>query len=117
MARAGVARGIARVISGENIAATGGFPDADFIVEFAPGYYFGAGLRGELVTPATSKGTHGYMPERPEMPAIFLIKGTGIVAGRDLGLIDMRQIAPTLAEVLGVSLPEATQEALAVMKP
>jgi hypothetical protein len=33
-------------------------------------------------------------------------------AGRDLGVIDMRQIAPTLAGILGVRLPHKTEPAL-----
>ena len=45
-------------------------------------------------------------------------RGTGIEAGRNLGVIDMRQIAPTLARILGApwsatafpALPLATTE-------
>jgi hypothetical protein len=39
------------------------------------------------------------------MEASFYIVGEGISAGRSLGGIDMRDIAPTLAAKLGVSLP------------
>ena len=39
--------------------------------------------------------------------AAFLIEGSGIRAGTDLGEIDMRSIAPTLAKYLGASLPSA----------
>jgi hypothetical protein len=46
------------------------------------------------------------------MHASFFIAGPGIAAGRNLGVIDMRQIAPTLASLLGVRLPSATQPAL-----
>lgn len=37
-----------------------GYPQAEWLVEFEPGYYLGTELRGELLTPAGSKGTHGY---------------------------------------------------------
>jgi hypothetical protein len=40
------------------------------------------------------------------------IRGPNIEAGRDLGVIDMRQIAPTLAAILGVRLPHKTEPAL-----
>ena len=96
--------GIARVIAAPELAATGGFPEADFLVEFAPGFYAGAALRGDLVVPATSRGTHGYLPERPEMHAAFFVKGRGVAARKNLGVVDMRQIAPTLARALGVEL-------------
>ena len=34
----------------------------------------------------------------------------GVAHGKDLGVIDMRQIAPTLAHILGVALPTAQQK-------
>jgi hypothetical protein len=46
------------------------------------------------------------------MRAAFLIMGKGIAQGRNLGSIDMRQIAPTFARVLNVELPTATQAPL-----
>jgi hypothetical protein len=46
------------------------------------------------------------------MRSAFMIKGDGITAGRDLGVIDMRQIAPTLANLLNILLPAAKQPAL-----
>jgi predicted AlkP superfamily pyrophosphatase or phosphodiesterase len=99
--------GIAHVLTREKLAERRAYPDVDFLVEFAPGYYAGAALRGELLTPATSLGTHGYLPERPQMHASFFIQGTGIAAARDLGVVDMTQIAPTLATILNVGLPSA----------
>jgi hypothetical protein len=41
--------------------------------------------------------------------------GGKITAGRDLGVIDMRQIAPTLAMILGISFPTAKAERLPVL--
>jgi hypothetical protein len=41
------------------------------------------------------------------MNSSFFIAGPGIASRRDLGQIDMRDIAPTLAELLGVPLPSA----------
>jgi hypothetical protein len=104
--------GIARVLDKAELKAAGGFPGADFLVEFAPGFYFGGETRGELLRPGVSKGTHGYLPSRPEMHASLFIRGPNIEAGRDIGIIDMRQIAPTLAGILGVRLPHKTQPAL-----
>jgi hypothetical protein len=112
--RADGRNGIARVIATPELSATGGFPEADFLVEFAPGFYAGAALVGDLVVPATSKGTHGYLPERREMHAAFFVKGRGIAARKDLGVVDMRQIAPTLARALGVELKEASLPPLSI---
>lgn len=106
------ANGIANVLDAAGIAASGGFPEAAFIVEFAPGFYFGTGLRGPLLTPAASKGMHGYLPNRTDMHAVFYMKGAGVPLAQDLGVIDMRQLAPTFARVLDVELPSAKQAAL-----
>ncbi len=46
-------------------------------------------------------------PDHPELRSTFMAMGNGIAKGKDLGLIDMRQIAPTVAQMLGVSLPAA----------
>jgi predicted AlkP superfamily pyrophosphatase or phosphodiesterase len=94
--------GIARILDAEEVKKTGGFSGAAFLVELKPGYQFGSALSGPLVTDAPSTGTHGYLPDRPEMRASFFIEGQGIAAGKNLGLIDMRQIAPTLASILNV---------------
>jgi predicted AlkP superfamily pyrophosphatase or phosphodiesterase len=108
------ANGIARVFTRPELVAQGGYPEAEFLIEFAPGFYMGNALRGDLLTVAGSKGTHGYMPDRPEMHAAFFVKGKGVAQARDLGVIDMRQIAPTLAEILRVKLPDAREPALPI---
>jgi hypothetical protein len=41
------------------------------------------------------------------MDASFFLVGPGISAGQNLGRIDMRDIAPTLATLLGIELPTA----------
>lgn len=109
--------GIARVLQKQEIQALGGFPGADLLVEFAPGFYLGSALTGELLVPAASKGTHGYLPDRSEMHATLLLRGVGIRSGLDLGVIDMRQIAPTLAKLLDLELPTAREAALPVTEP
>jgi predicted AlkP superfamily pyrophosphatase or phosphodiesterase len=108
------ANGIARVLTRPELVAQGGYPEAEFLIEFAPGFYMGNGLRGDLLTVAGSKGTHGYMPDRPEMHAAFFVKGKGVAPARDLGVIDMRQVAPTLAAILRVKLPGTREPALPI---
>jgi hypothetical protein len=48
------------------------------------------------------------------MRASFFLAGPGIAQHRDLGLIDMRQIAPTVAAILKVALPSAKAAVLDV---
>ena len=98
------ANGIARIVSAEELHSRGGFPEADFLVALRPGFVTGENLSGDLVTASTIKGMHGYWPNFPEMNASFFIAGPGIPAAHSLGAIDMRAIAPTLAQLLGVHL-------------
>lgn len=99
---------IAHVADRMEIAGMGGNPQAAFYVDLVPGALAG-GFKpdGPLSKPSAYKGTHGYFPALPEMRSTFLIAGPGVQAGRDLGQIDMRAIAPTLARVMDARLPGA----------
>jgi predicted AlkP superfamily pyrophosphatase or phosphodiesterase len=100
--------GIAAVLDREEVKKRGGFPDAAFLVVLKLGYYTGGSLTGNLVNVIPgARGSHGFSPEFPEMRASFFLAGPGVAHHRDLGLIDMRQIAPTVAELLGVRMPTA----------
>ena len=101
------ANGIARVLDKEEIGRLHGFPGADFAVALKPGYSLGAHVTGPLITESTLRGMHGYLPDVAGMNSVFLLDGPGVPAGRSLGEIDMRDIAPTLATLLGIRLVEA----------
>jgi predicted AlkP superfamily pyrophosphatase or phosphodiesterase len=113
--RADPSLGIAAVLDRAQIAPLGGFPDASFLVEFKPGFYASGDLTGATVSELPeSHGGHGFAPDFPEMRAAFFAAGNGIAKHRDLGVIDMRSIAPTVAAVLGVPMPSASAAALHV---
>jgi predicted AlkP superfamily pyrophosphatase or phosphodiesterase len=107
--------GIAEVLEHDAIAKRGAFPEAAFLVIMKLGFYALADATSPLLSeiPGTL-GSHGFSPDYPEMRAAFFIAGPGIAHHRDLGLIDMRQIAPTLAQLLNVRLPAAVQPPLAL---
>ena len=107
--------GIAEVLDREAIRARGTYPDAAFLVVLKPGYYTGTATSGNLVTPIPgTHGSHGFSPEYPEMRSSFFAVGAGIARNRDLGVVDMRQIAPTVAKILGVAMPTAKSTPLHV---
>ncbi len=108
------ANGIERILDHEAIVARRGFPDAAFLVAFRPGTELGPALTGALITAPANLGMHGFLPEFPEMRSSFFIVGPGIAAGHALGEIDMRQIAPTVAKALHVTLHDAELPALAL---
>jgi len=101
--------GIAEIATESNIAEYGANPQASFYVSFAPNAYAGGfkGAAAALVSPSASKGTHGFFPDKLFMRSSFMIMGKGIQKGRNLGEIDMRAIAPTLAKTMGLTLPDS----------
>jgi len=105
------ANGIDRVLDADALHARGGFPPAAFLVGLRPGWTTISTLTGPVLS--TGKGgNHGHLPDVPDLRASFFMIGPGVPAGRALGLIDMRDIAPTLARRLGLSLPTADGKAL-----
>ncbi|HXH05113.1 MAG TPA: hypothetical protein VNI83_00835, partial [Vicinamibacterales bacterium] len=72
------------------------------------GYAFSGQHEGEVVGPVPadgSPGQHGYLSSREAMQALFLASGRGIRRGAALDRIDSRDIAPTIAALLGLELP------------
>jgi predicted AlkP superfamily pyrophosphatase or phosphodiesterase len=107
--------GIDRVLGENEIRTHGGFPEASFLIVMKQGYTAGAAQSGPLVVEQSAlRGSHGFWPEFPEMHSSLFIFGQGVARGRDLGTIDMRQIAPTVAAILGVKLPSARQTKLPI---
>ncbi len=103
--------GIARILTHDQLIAEGGDPAASFFIAIKSGFAIGEALTGNTVISGLHAGTHGYAPDVPDMRSSFFALGPTI-AHRDLGLIDMRQIAPTIAALLGAKLPTATQPTL-----
>ncbi len=98
---------IRHVADRAEIARLGANPQAAFYIDLMPdatSVGFG-GAQAPLVKPSKSKGTHGFFPTATTMRSTFMLIGRGVPAGRSLGEVDMRAIAPTLASVLNVEIP------------
>jgi predicted AlkP superfamily pyrophosphatase or phosphodiesterase len=67
--------------------------------------------RGSGVGAGPHAGMHGLWPTRPSYRAIFIVNGEGVKAVK-LGEIDMLQVAPTLADIIGVKLPLARSQSV-----
>ena len=106
------ANGIAHIMTHDEVVAGRGLPGAECMVAMAPGYELGYGFAPPLVTAGTNGGMHGYPPDRPEMRSSFFLVGPAIAKGKSLEQIDMRNIAPTLAKIMGASLPDAELSAI-----
>ena len=101
------ANGIDRVLDAAELHKRGGYPTASYFVSLKPGWRTGYGLEGPVLSKTKLGGTHGELPDLPDLRAAFFLVGPGVAAGRDLKLIDMRDIAPTLAHEVGLDLPSA----------
>jgi predicted AlkP superfamily pyrophosphatase or phosphodiesterase len=101
------ANGIDRVLEGDELHGKGGYPNASFFVGLKPGWRTGSALSGPVVSSVKAGGTHGELPDVPDLRAAFFLVGPGVPAGKNLGLIDMRDVAPTLAKEAGLTLPTA----------
>jgi predicted AlkP superfamily phosphohydrolase/phosphomutase len=107
------ASGIGQVLDRPAVAAMGGTGEADFFVDARIGYEMDSRLTGPMVvTPGGNKGTHGYFPTHSEMRATLIVDGPALNRHGSLGEVDMRDIAPTVARLLGVDLPSAAGKPL-----
>jgi predicted AlkP superfamily pyrophosphatase or phosphodiesterase len=101
--KADPANGIRAVWNRTELAAKGAHPDAAFGLDVVDGFYTGSG-HDVVVKPSTSKGGHGFDPERPALHASLILNGAAVGKRGGLGVVKMTQIAPTLAAILGVGL-------------
>jgi predicted AlkP superfamily pyrophosphatase or phosphodiesterase len=70
------------------------------------GYSFTAAVGEDVVvdTAEGSLGAHGYPATDPELSALFIASGAGITPGSKLDVIDNVDVAPTLSDLLGLTL-------------
>ena len=110
----GALEGVAEVIAGDQFAEHGlarhteDVKAPDFWLSAKSGYSFSDSLTGEEpVTPRESRaGTHGYLPGQSALHGTLILSGAGVRPGQNLGVVRNVDVAPTMARVLGVSLPD-----------
>lgn len=112
--------GIRKILTRENCAAYGVADPAvdphapDVMLLADEGYYFGDSSNGAIpvVDKPERRGTHGHDPEIPDLKATFVAWGVGIRPGTVLGEVRNTDVAPTLAKLLGITLPDTDGEPL-----
>jgi Type I phosphodiesterase / nucleotide pyrophosphatase len=82
-------------------------PEAAFGVEPMPGYVLDGRLAGPFAQPFSGAGGHGYRPDTPGMETGFIASGAGIRTGVVLPIMSTIDIAPTIAWILHLDLPDA----------
>jgi predicted AlkP superfamily pyrophosphatase or phosphodiesterase len=112
--------GIAEVIDGEKGHELGmPTPDentgmGDLILFASECYAFRKEVTGEeVVVPAVNYGgTHGYPASDPELDGIFIAHGPDIKPGTVVDRVSNLDVAPTLARIMGLTLPEVDGRAI-----
>lgn len=90
---------------------------ADLWIAAKFGYAFSESSAGDAATIKKDKvtGTHGFLPDHPDMLATCVVSGPGIKPGTKLGKIRAIDIAPTVASILGIELPSAEGKPIAAL--
>ena len=108
--------GIAEILGPDSFAGLG-LPDpkknpqmAELILAAKPGYAFVNNAQGddyitEVTLAAGNQGHHGYLSSNPKMNAVFVAWGRAIKPGAKLGVVQNIDVAPTIAHLLDVELP------------
>lgn len=96
---------IGRIYTPEDLRAMHAPEDVQLAVDAAPGACF---IDDETIT----HGEHGFGLNCPEAQVFFLLAGPGVPAPAELPSMRLIDIAPTVARLLGVSLPGAQGRAL-----
>lgn len=100
-------RGIFRVVSRAELDDLGAYPEAAFFIEPAEGYYVSDGVQDDSVlVGATRFGAHGFLPTETRMHTGFIAAGAGIRRGVPLPLLRQIDVAPTIARLLGFTMPD-----------
>jgi predicted AlkP superfamily pyrophosphatase or phosphodiesterase len=113
----GRAEGIERVYGVEDFGALGlpGPKDSDqapdIVLAAKEGCFFSGEPDKNLISDAVG-GTHGFPNSDSQMQAIFLAWGKGVPSGTQLGRITNRDVAPTIAKLLGIDLKSARGHAI-----
>ncbi|MCO6455285.1 MAG: alkaline phosphatase family protein [Pirellulaceae bacterium] len=117
----GNVRGIQAVIPPERFAAIGqptrqqNPQGADLWLAAESGFTFSGSQAGdEIAVPLASRGgSHGYLPDQPDMLGALVMHGSGVRKGAELGKVQNVDVAPTIARLLGVELPRPDGQVLA----
>jgi predicted AlkP superfamily pyrophosphatase or phosphodiesterase len=111
------AEGIEKVYGVEDFGALGLPTPAesdqgpDLVLAGKPDYAFSGDAAKTYITDENG-GTHGFLNSDPQMQAIFIAWGAGVPKGTQLGVITNREVAPTIAKLLGLDMKSTKAAAL-----
>jgi predicted AlkP superfamily pyrophosphatase or phosphodiesterase len=105
--------GIEKLFSAPELKQRGANPRAFLAASAAEGFMFGDAIEGALVTPSPlTKATHGYDPALPALQTSLFFYGKGVKSGQALPAAQLIDVAPSVAMLLGVTMPGVQGRAL-----
>ena len=114
--------GVAGVVEPAGFAALGlptpaaSDQSPDLVLAAKDTYSFtGANKGAHIVALTETSGSHGYLNSEPDLQAIFIASGYGIRPGVHLDQVRNIDIAPTIAALFGLKLPEATGKPISAL--
>ncbi len=96
-----------RIVSAEEMLRLGADPEAWFGLAAEPGFVFDDAPRPQLLQPAVLRSAGGYLPDQPQMRAGFAAWGRGLRSGIRIPAMRQVDVAPTVAQLLGLRLDGA----------
>lgn len=93
-----------RIVDRKELDRHGASPEAAFFLEGIPPYMSSGAFTREFSRNATLRGNHGYLPTMEDMHTGFVAFGPGI-RPTELGIIELIDIAPTIAKLMGFDMP------------
>jgi hypothetical protein len=94
-----------RIVERPELDELGADPDAPFALAANAGVVFSADREGPPVQAAHGAG-HGYHPALDDMMTGFVTSGAGVRGGAVIPLLPLEHIAPFVAALLGIDLPD-----------
>ncbi|HTF30448.1 MAG TPA: ectonucleotide pyrophosphatase/phosphodiesterase [Flavitalea sp.] len=96
-----------RIIDRSQMNKVGGNPEVAFALSSEVGGSFGNLTTGDAIKTRKKGGAHGQYPDSKQIRTGFIAVGPGIKKGSIIQEMNLRDIAPYIAKVLGLSLPSA----------
>ncbi|MDA2930125.1 ectonucleotide pyrophosphatase/phosphodiesterase [Acidobacteria bacterium AH-259-O06] len=91
-----------RIIEREELERIGADPAVPLALSAVPGISFTSSPRTPVTRP-TKGGTHGHFPDFPDVYTGFIGWGAGFRSGAVVPIIGLEDIAPLIAELLGIA--------------
>jgi predicted AlkP superfamily pyrophosphatase or phosphodiesterase len=98
--------GAFRIATAAEMLSLGADPEAWFGLEAEPGYAFGDGALGARMGAAAARSVGGYLPKGADTDTGFVVWGRGVRTGVRVPRMQLVDVAPTLARLLELELPE-----------